>query len=89
MNAVDPTGPSVSEYPTPAAPNVRPGHPAPAPRHPYRLGAVKAGDHVTEQVYRGDFAQSEIRLVTCGGAFDKVQHYLDNVIVLAHLLCAA
>lgn len=30
--------------------------PAPAPRHPYRLGAVKAGDHVTEQVYRGDFA---------------------------------
>ncbi len=64
------------------------GHPAPAPRHPYRLGAVKAGDHVTEQVYRGDFAQSEIRPVTCG-AFDKVQHSLDNVIALAHLLAAA
>jgi len=39
----------------------------------------------TEEVYRGDFTQSEIRLVTCGGTFDKVKHYLDNVIVFAHL----
>ena len=39
----------------------------------------------TEEVYRGNFTQSEIRLVTCGGTFDKVRHYLDNVVVFAHL----
>lgn len=39
----------------------------------------------TEEVYRGDFTRSEIRLVTCGGPFDKVKHYLDNVVVFAHL----
>lgn len=39
----------------------------------------------TEEVYRGDFTRSEIRLVTCGGLFDKVKHYLDNVVVFAHL----
>ncbi len=39
----------------------------------------------TEEVYRGDFTQSEIRLVTCGGTFDKVKHYLDNVVVFGHL----
>ena len=39
----------------------------------------------TEEVYRGGFDRSEIRLVTCGGTFDKVKHYLDNVIVFAHL----
>lgn len=39
----------------------------------------------TEAVYRGDFTQSEIRLVTCGGTFDKVKHYLNNIVVFAHL----
>lgn len=39
----------------------------------------------TEQVYRGDFDKAEIRLVTCGGTFDRVKHYLDNVIVFGHL----
>lgn len=39
----------------------------------------------TEEVYRGAFDQSEIRLVTCGGTFDKVKHYLDNVVVFGHL----
>ena len=43
----------------------------------------------TEEVYRGDFTQSEIRLVTCGGTFDKVKHYLDNVIVFGHLQSVA
>ncbi len=43
----------------------------------------------TEAVYRGDFRQSELRLVTCGGTFDKVKHYLDNVVVFAHLQSAA
>ncbi len=40
----------------------------------------------TEQVYRGTFDRAEIRLVTCGGTFDKVRHYLDNVVVFGHLL---
>ncbi|MDQ6714672.1 MAG: class F sortase [Actinomycetota bacterium] len=43
----------------------------------------------TEQVYRGSFDRSELRLVTCGGTFDKVKHYLDNVVVFAHLETAA
>ena len=42
----------------------------------------------TEEVYRGDFTKSEIRLVTCGGAFE-VKHYLDNVVVFGHLTQAA
>jgi len=43
----------------------------------------------TDQVYHGDFTKSEIRLVTCGGTFDPVEHYLDNVIVFGHLTSAA
>ncbi|MEO3938385.1 class F sortase [Dermatophilaceae bacterium Soc4.6] len=39
----------------------------------------------TDAVYHGTFTQSEIRLVTCGGPFDKVKHYLDNVVVFGHL----
>jgi hypothetical protein len=39
----------------------------------------------TEEVYRGDFTRAEIRLVTCGGPFDSVKHYLDNVVVFGHL----
>lgn len=39
----------------------------------------------TDEVYHGSFTQSEIRLVTCGGPFDKIKHYLDNVIVFGHL----
>jgi len=42
-------------------------------------------DFPTEQVYIGDFTRPEIRLVTCGGTFDPVRHYLDNVIVFGHL----
>ena len=39
----------------------------------------------TEKVYLGDFDKAEIRLVTCGGTFDRVKHYLDNVVVFGHL----
>ena len=39
----------------------------------------------TEQVY-GNTAGSELRLITCGGSFDKAAHsYRDNVIVYAAL----
>jgi hypothetical protein len=43
----------------------------------------------TNEVYRGDFTRPEIRLVTCGGPFDRVKHYLDNVVVFGHLEDAA
>ena len=39
----------------------------------------------TEAVYRGRFDRAEIRLVTCGGPFDRVKGYLDNVVVFGHL----
>jgi len=39
----------------------------------------------TDEVYYGDFDQAEIRLVTCGGPFDRVKHYLGNVVVFGHL----
>ena len=40
----------------------------------------------TDEVYYGDFTRSEIRLVTCGGRFDPVKHYLGNVVVFGHLV---
>jgi hypothetical protein len=43
----------------------------------------------TDEVYRGTFDRAEIRLVTCGGTFDKVRHYLDNVVVFGHLVGVA
>lgn len=40
----------------------------------------------TEAVY-GDTSDPELRLITCGGVFDKASHnYLDNVIVFARLI---
>ena len=47
-------------------------------------------DHFpTEEVYRGAFDRSEIRLITCGGTFDPVKHYLGNVVVFGHLTSTA
>lgn len=43
----------------------------------------------TEVVYRGAFDRAEIRLITCGGTFDPVRHYLDNVVVFGHLVSGA
>ncbi len=42
-------------------------------------------DFPTEAVYRGDFDKAEIRLVTCGGPYDRDEGYLDNVVVFGHL----
>ncbi|WP_181771683.1 class F sortase [Amycolatopsis pittospori] len=40
----------------------------------------------TDAVY-GDTTEPELRLITCGGVFDKVAHnYLDNIIVFARLI---
>jgi hypothetical protein len=39
----------------------------------------------TDQVY-GPTSSAELRLVTCGGRFDRSQHsYVDNIIVYATL----
>ncbi len=38
------------------------------------------------QVY-GNTHRAELRLITCGGSFDqKSGHYVDNVVVFAHLV---
>jgi sortase (surface protein transpeptidase) len=50
-----------------------------------RVAVYPKDDFPTEAVYRGDFERAEIRLVTCGGTFDRVKHYLDNVVVFGHL----
>jgi len=40
----------------------------------------------TERVY-GPTPKAELRVITCGGAFDSsIRHYLDNIIVFAKLL---
>ncbi|ATY09578.1 class F sortase [Amycolatopsis sp. AA4] len=43
----------------------------------------------TDAVY-GDTSDPELRLITCGGAFDRSEHsYVDNIIVYAHLVNGA
>ncbi len=51
---------------------------------------AKKSDFPTDRVYRGDAgadAKSSLRLVTCGGSFNRsTHHYESNVIVFAHAL---
>jgi hypothetical protein len=43
-------------------------------------------DRFPDDVYTGDFTRAEIRLITCGGTFDRsTGHYRDNVVVFGHL----
>jgi hypothetical protein len=40
----------------------------------------------TAKVYGDTHGRAELRLITCGGAFDRVTgHYVDNIVVFAHL----
>lgn len=50
-----------------------------------KVGQYPKDKFPTELVYHGDFTTAQIRLITCGGTFDKVRHYLDNVVVFGHL----
>jgi hypothetical protein len=50
-----------------------------------RVALYPKDDFPTEAVYHSDFDRAEIRLVTCGGTFDRVKHYLGNVVVFGHL----
>jgi LPXTG-site transpeptidase (sortase) family protein len=44
----------------------------------------------TVQVYRGDPDTAGLRLITCGGPFDRsTRNYLDNIVVFAHLTGSA
>ena len=48
-----------------------------------RVDRVPKDDFPTDQVY-GNTPGPELRLITCGGAFDREEHsYVDNVIVYA------
>jgi Sortase domain len=43
-------------------------------------------DRFPDEVYTGDFTRAEIRLITCGGIFDRsTGHYRDNIVVFGHL----
>ncbi len=53
-----------------------------------RVAAFKKTQFPTELVYKGDFTQAEIRLVTCGGPTDSRNEYRDNVVVFGHLTSA-
>ena len=44
-------------------------------------------DFPTSRVYGNTTDRAELRLITCGGAFDPVTgHYVDNIVVFAHLV---
>jgi hypothetical protein len=51
----------------------------------YRVEAYAKAGFPTDGVY-GDTADPELRLITCGGAFDRASgNYLDNVVAFARL----
>jgi LPXTG-site transpeptidase (sortase) family protein len=51
-----------------------------------RVEKVSKSDFPTDKVY-GDTSEPELRLITCGGEFDKAAHsYKDNIIVFAKLV---
>lgn len=54
-----------------------------------RVQAFKKTEFPTDEVYKGDFTQSQIRLVTCGGPTDSRNEYRDNVVVFGHLTSVA
>ncbi len=44
-------------------------------------------DFPTSRVYGNTTDRAEIRLITCGGAFDRTTgHYVDNIVVFGHLV---
>ncbi|RSN57236.1 class F sortase [Amycolatopsis sp. WAC 04182] len=51
-----------------------------------KVERVAKDEFPTDAVY-GDTAEPELRLITCGGVFDKAsRNYLDNVIVFARMI---
>ena len=52
-----------------------------------RVERYPKDDFPTVEVYGDSTQRAELRLITCGGAFDaKTGHYVDNVVAYAHLV---
>ncbi len=52
-----------------------------------RVERYPKDDFPTVQVYGDTTRRAELRLITCGGAFDeRTGHYVDNVVAYAHLV---
>jgi sortase (surface protein transpeptidase) len=50
------------------------------------VGRYAKADFPTSLVYGNTTGRAEIRLITCGGAFDRATgHYVDNIVVFGHL----
>ena len=51
-----------------------------------RVGRFAKAAFPTREVYGNTTNRAEIRLITCGGAFDRATgHYVDNVVAFGHL----
>jgi hypothetical protein len=51
-----------------------------------RVARHSKSDFPTAQVYGDTKGRAELRLITCGGAFDQsTGHYVDNIVAFAHL----
>ena len=51
-----------------------------------RVARYSKGDFPTSTVYGDTQGRAELRLITCGGAFDQsTGHYVDNIVAFAHL----
>ncbi len=52
-----------------------------------RVERYAKADFPTATVYGDTGGRAELRLITCGGAFDQsTGHYVDNIVVFAHLV---
>ena len=51
-----------------------------------RVARYSKADFPTSTVYGDTKGRAELRLITCGGAFDQATgHYVDNIVAFAHL----
>jgi sortase (surface protein transpeptidase) len=51
-----------------------------------RVARYSKADFPTAAVYGNTTDRAELRLITCGGAFDSaIGHYVDNILAFAHL----
>jgi sortase (surface protein transpeptidase) len=51
-----------------------------------RVERYAKDDFPTAEVYGDTKGRAELRLITCGGAFDRgTGHYVDNIVAYAHL----
>lgn len=52
-----------------------------------RVSRYSKADFPTATVYGDTNGRAELRLITCGGAFDRATgHYVDNIVAFAHLV---